>query len=44
LHEAGFSEEEVFDIADTVGFYNMLNRVATAVDMSPNPEYHALNR
>ena len=44
LHQAGFSEEEVFDIADTAGFYNMSNRVATAVDMIPNPEYHTMNR
>ncbi len=44
LGQAGFTEEEVFDIADTVGFYNMSNRVASAVDMIPNPEYHALSR
>lgn len=44
LRDAGFSDEEMFDIADVTGFYNMSNRVATAVDMIPNPEYHALDR
>lgn len=44
LREAGFSQADVFDIADTVGFYNMSNRVASAVEMIPNPEYHTLDR
>ncbi len=44
LRAAGFTAEEIFDIADTVGFYNMSNRVATAVDMLPNREYHKLDR
>ncbi len=44
LRDAGFSDDEIFDIADTAGFYNMSNRVATAVDMMPNPEYHGRNR
>jgi len=44
LRKIGFSDEEIFDIADTAGFYNMSNRVATAVDMMPNPEYHNRNR
>jgi uncharacterized peroxidase-related enzyme len=44
LRRVGFSDAEIFDIADTVGFFNMSNRVATALDMMPNPEYHARNR
>lgn len=44
LREAGFSDDEIFDIADTAGFFNMSNRVASGVDMIPNPEYHRLNR
>ncbi len=44
LRRAGFSDAEIFDIADTVGFYNMSNRVAIGVDMMPNPEYHARSR
>ncbi|MEQ8507430.1 MAG: peroxidase-related enzyme [Rhodospirillaceae bacterium] len=44
LRNAGFGDDEIFDIADTAGFFNMSNRVATAVDMMPNPEYHGRNR
>ena len=44
LRDAGFVDEEIFDIADVTGFFNMSNRVASAVEMMPNPEYHALNR
>lgn len=44
LHAAGFSHEDVFDLADTVGFFNMSNRVATATDMMPNKDYHRLDR
>jgi len=44
LREAGFSDEEIFDIADVVGFFNMSNRVASAIEMLPNPEYHAMKR
>jgi uncharacterized peroxidase-related enzyme len=44
LRKAGFSAEEIFDIADTTGFFNQSNRVAIALDMMPNPEYHGRNR
>lgn len=44
LRDVGFSEADIFDIADTAGFYNMSNRVASAVDMMPNREYHTLDR
>lgn len=44
LRDAGFSDEEIFDIADVIGFFNMSNRVASAVEMLPNPEYHAMMR
>lgn len=44
LKKAGFKPEDIFDIADTVGFYNMSNRVAIALDMMPNREYHARSR
>ncbi len=44
LKKAGFKPADIFDIADTVGFYNMSNRVAIALDMMPNREYHARNR
>lgn len=44
LRDAGFSDAEIWDIANLAGFYNMTNRVASAVDMQPNPEYHAQQR
>ena len=40
LRDVGFSERGIWDIANVAGFYNMTNRVAGAVDMQPNPEYH----
>ncbi|MEM6478455.1 MAG: peroxidase-related enzyme [Pseudomonadota bacterium] len=44
LRQAGWSDRDIWDIANVAGFYNMTNRVATATDMQPNPEYHAQNR
>ncbi|MCR4267420.1 peroxidase-related enzyme [Nitratireductor sp. ZSWI3] len=44
LREAGFSERDIWDIAAVAGFFNMSNRLAAAVDMHPNEEYHAMAR
>lgn len=44
LRDAGFSEKDIWDIANVAAFYNMTNRVASAVDMQPNEEYHYLHR
>ncbi|TDJ61379.1 MAG: alkylhydroperoxidase [Proteobacteria bacterium] len=44
LRDNGFGEKDIWDIANIAGFYNMTNRVANAVDMQPNPEYHKLFR
>ena len=44
LREVGFSDRDIWDIASTAAFFNMSNRVAAAVDMRPNPEYHAQAR
>jgi uncharacterized peroxidase-related enzyme len=40
LRRAGFSERDVWDIAAVAAFFNMSNRMATAVDMRPNRAYH----
>ena len=40
LSEAGFSSEDVFDLAEIVAFFNLSNRMASATDMMPNREYH----
>ena len=44
LHEAGLSDEDIFDLADTTGFFNMSNRMASGLDIIPNREYHRWDR
>ena len=44
LREAGFSERDIWDIANVTGFFNFSNRVAMATGMTPNPEYHNMAR
>jgi uncharacterized peroxidase-related enzyme len=44
LRGEGLSEEDIFDLAETVAFFNLSNRMASATDMMPNREYHRLDR
>jgi len=44
LRDAGFSDRDIFDIASVTGFFNMSNRVASAIDMRPNDDYHGQAR
>jgi uncharacterized peroxidase-related enzyme len=44
LRDEGFSDRDIWDIAAVASFFNMSNRMASAVDMRPNPEYHTLAR
>jgi uncharacterized peroxidase-related enzyme len=44
LRAEGFSDRDIWDIAAVAAFFNMSNRMASAVDMRPNPEYHAQAR
>ncbi len=44
LRDVGFTDRDIFDIASVAGFFNMTNRVASAIDMRPNDEYHAAAR
>jgi uncharacterized peroxidase-related enzyme len=44
LRDVGFTDRDIWDIAAVASFYNMSNRMASAVDMRPNPEYHTLAR
>lgn len=44
LRSAGFTDRDIWDIAAVAGFFNMSNRMASATDMRPNPEYHAQAR
>ena len=44
LRAHGLSERDIFDLASVAGFFNMSNRVASAIAMAPNPEYHGQAR
>ena len=44
LRDAGWSERAIMDIASVAAFFNMTNRVAAAIEMEPNAEYHAMGR
>lgn len=44
LRAVGFSDRDIWDIAAVASFFNMSNRMASAVDMRPNPEYHGRDR
>jgi uncharacterized peroxidase-related enzyme len=44
LREAGFTDRDIWDVAAVASFFNMSNRMASAVDMRPNPEYHGQAR
>jgi uncharacterized peroxidase-related enzyme len=44
LRTLGFSDRDIWDIAAVASFFNMSNRMASAVDMRPNHEYHAQAR
>mgnify|MGYP003507305025 FL=1 len=44
LRDAGFDDRSIWDIAAVAAFFNLSNRMATAVDMMPNLEYHARSR
>ncbi len=44
LRRAKFSDEDIFDIAEVAGFYAASNRLASALDTRPNPEYYDIGR
>ena len=44
LRDAGYTDRDIWDIASVASVFNMSNRMAAAVDMRPNDEYHALAR
>lgn len=44
LRDAGFSDRAIWDIAEVAAFFNMTNRMASAVAMRPNDEYHGMAR
>ena len=44
LRQAGFADVDIWDIAAVASFFNMSNRMSSAVDIRPNAEYHARAR
>lgn len=44
LRGAGLDNHQILEAIQVVGMFNMTNRVATAIAMVPNVEYHAQDR
>jgi uncharacterized peroxidase-related enzyme len=44
LRDAGWRDEDVMDIAEVTGLFNMSNRMASGLGWEPNPEYAELGR
>ncbi len=44
LRAVGFDDRAIWDIAAVAAFFNMTNRMASAVDMRPNDAYHVQAR
>ena len=40
LKDEGFDEHDIWDISAVASFYNMSNRMASAIDLMPNTGYH----
>lgn len=44
LRDAGFSDEEIWDIGAISAFFGLSNRIANLADMRPNDEFYLLGR
>ncbi len=44
LREAGWTDEDVMDIAEVTAMFNFSNRMASGLGWAPNPEYETLGR
>jgi uncharacterized peroxidase-related enzyme len=44
LRAHGLADRDIWDLAAITAFFNMSNRIASAVDMRPNRQYHAQAR
>ncbi len=44
LRDQGFTDRDIWDIANVTAFFNMSNRVASATAMMPNDDYHSQAR
>lgn len=44
LRDIGWTDEDIMDIAEVVGMFNLTNRMASGLGWEPNPEYESLGR
>jgi uncharacterized peroxidase-related enzyme len=44
LRDHGFTDEDIMDIIQTAALFNYSNRVASALNLRPNREYHSMAR
>lgn len=44
LQKVGLTAEDIFDLTETIAFFNLSNRMASGLDMMPNREYHRAQR
>lgn len=44
LRAHGLTDRDIWDLASVAAFFNMSNRLASAVGMVPNPDYHSQAR
>lgn len=44
LYEVGFDDDAIWEIVETAAFFNYTNRIAHALEMMPNRDYHHMDR
>ncbi len=44
LHEYGFDDEDIWDIATITAFFGMSNRIANSIGMRPNEQFYLMGR
>lgn len=44
LHEAGFTDDDIWDIGAITALFALSNRIAHLADLQPNPEFFAMGR
>ena len=44
LREVGYTDEDILHIAELTAIFNFNGRIANALGLMPNPEYHTLGR
>ncbi|MEY2780497.1 MAG: hypothetical protein RL307_201 [Pseudomonadota bacterium] len=44
LHQHGFDDEDIWDIAAITAFFGLSNRIASFSGMMPNPEFYLMGR